>query len=77
MMTIKKRYPNIQQRFAQYLSGLPINIYCYNDDIIDIAENWHGEKFTKKKEMLIVNNWFNFLAFKFIQLAEKYGYSID
>ena len=69
----KRRTPNNQARVAAWLSGLPLNIAAYYVDIIALAETWHECQLTDKQADVICENWFNFLAFKLIQLWAKHG----
>jgi hypothetical protein len=71
----KKRYSNLQARFAEYLQGLPscINIAFYNSDILELAEKWGSlpPDATEKQEDKILANYFNFMACKFFQLCKQ------
>ena len=72
----KKRIPNLQARFADYLMGLPsvINIDGFvNYKILEIAKKWESipENATEKQEDKILSNWFNFISGKFFQLCNK------
>lgn len=69
----KQREPNTQARVASWLSGLPLNVACYYSEIIEIAESWHDCKLTESQKDRICENWFNFLAFKTLQLWDKHG----
>ena len=70
------RYPNEQQRFANWLAGLPsvLNIPFYNDDIISLAkrlqevDTYPNEKNTTKN---IIDNYFNFMAYHILKLNQK------
>ena len=73
----RKRYPNNQDRICSWLQGLPINIDYTNHDIIERAKQWHEvSELTDKQTETIIDNWFNFLAFKLIQLWAKHGLSV-
>jgi len=67
-----RRWPNRQERFAQWLQGLPsaIHIDYWNYRIIEIAKEWGSlpADATEKQEGKIIANWFNFISFKFWQL---------
>ena len=69
-----RRWPNRQERFAEWLMGLPsaIHIDYMNYRIIEIAKQWGSlpADATEKQEDKIVANWFNFISFKFWQLHE-------
>lgn len=70
-----RRYPNHQNRFAEWLKGLPS---CYNIDfenyrILELAQEWGSlsPDATEKQQDKILENWFNFIALKTFQLMRK------
>lgn len=67
-----KRYPNTQERLADYLSGLAFN-FCeaYPDQIIKQAERLVEGKFPAKKHDQIIENYFSFMALHLMRLIEK------
>ena len=68
------RYPNDQQRFANWLAGLPsaISIPFYDRDIIDLAKTLQNvESYTKRQEEVIINNYFNHMAYHVLKLNNK------
>ena len=68
------RYPNDQQRFANWLAGLPsaISIPFYDRDIIDLAKTLQNvESYTKRQEEVIINNYFNHIAYHILKLNNK------
>lgn len=71
----KKRIPNLQNRFADWLAGLPsvFTVDFENYDILQIAKKWESipENASEKQENKILNNWFNFISAKFFQLCNK------
>ena len=71
----KKRIPNLQARFADYLMGLPncFTVDFENYKIIEIAKQWESipQNATEKQEDKIISNWFNFISAKFFQLCNK------
>jgi len=68
---------SFQKSIAEYFAGLPTccTIAFYNWDILEIAKKWGSlpENPTEKQEDKILDNWFNFMAMKTIQLFTKYG----
>ena len=71
-----KRYPNTQDRLREYLQGLPFNIAYADYQIARDTEALHelpAESLSDKQEAQIVENWFNFCAFKFLQMWEHYN----
>ena len=70
----KKRYPNHQERLAQWLMGLPscIGIVFYNYDILILAAKLHEiDAIPKDKEDIILNNYFSHMAMMLIRLRES------
>ena len=61
--------------FGQWLIGLPsaINIDFENYKILELARKWGSlpENATERQEDKIINNWFNFITVKFLQLAKR------
>lgn len=64
--------PNRQKRVSQWLAGLALNIAYSYSDIIELSEQWHECKLTDKQADKLVDEWFNFMAFKLIQLWGDY-----
>lgn len=56
---------------AEYFAGLPSSctIAFYNDEILELAREW-GE--TKATDQRILDNYFNFMANKTMQLFRKH-----
>lgn len=71
----KRRYKNIQQRFSEWLMGLPsaLEIEYRNFAILELAKKWGSipENATERQEDKIIENWFNFISAKFFQLCKK------
>ena len=67
---------NIQAMVSGWLSGLPLNIAYSYCDIIEVSESWHECKLTEAQADMICERWFDFLAFKLIQLWRKNGVDI-
>ena len=58
----KRRTPNFQLRFAEWLQGLAINLpYKYNE-VIELAKKLL-ETDKLKNEKAIINNYWSFMAF--------------
>ena len=72
----RKRYPNFQVRISEYLRGLPscMAIDYENTKIINIGVKW-GFCNTERKKDQFLNNWFNMVALRIIQIANKIGYN--
>ena len=70
-----RNIPNNQARIADWLMGLPgvIRINYTDYDIIELAKKWGAlpDNPTDKACEKIVSNWFNYIAFKFMQLHTK------
>ena len=69
----KRRLPNLQERVADWLSGVALNIAYTNYDIIKLSEKWHDCQLSEKQVEMVLNNWWKFMAFKLIQLVEYHG----
>ena len=68
----KRLYPNLQERVREYIKGLPS---CFSIDYTDynieqVGKTW-GYCKTQKQTSNFVNNWFDVIAFRLIQLKEK------
>ena len=65
-----------QAAFAEWLQGLPsaINIDFQNSDILELAVEWGSipENATESQEDKILENWWNFIAAKTVQLFRNY-----
>lgn len=71
-----KYYGSLVNVLKNWLMGLPS---CYNVDfenykILELAKSWGSLPIdaTEKQEDKILNNWFNWMANKTIQLAKKH-----
>lgn len=67
----KRYYPKLQDRVSAYLRGLPscIAIDFCNSDIAEIGKSW-GYCGTPRKESAFIENWFDCIAFRLIQLKK-------
>lgn len=66
----KRRTPNFQLRFAEWLQGLAINLpYKYNE-VIELAKKLL-ETDKLKNEKAIINNYWSFMAFQIIKLKDN------
>ena len=60
---------------ADFLQGLPsfFNVDFENYNILKVAAKLHNlEILPTNKQDIILNNWFNHISFKFLQLCKKY-----
>ena len=62
-----------QKAMNEWLSGLAINIPCYNHEIIELAVKLGSvnEDLTEKQKDQIVNNYFNFMANIILKMEDK------
>ena len=69
----KKRYPNLQDRLANYLQGIPYGFYfCNRYQILDFACMVHElPKIPENKEKVIIDNFYNHCAFMMLKLGNK------
>ena len=72
----KRRHPNAQERFANWLAGLPsaISLPCYYSEILDLAK-WLQEvdEYPKRTESQILNNFYNFMAYHILKIKSRYN----
>ena len=69
----RRRIPNTQERVAEWLSGLPLNVAYTYSDIIALSESWHGEKHSEKQADRVCENWFNLMAFNLLAIWAAAG----
>jgi hypothetical protein len=69
----KKQKISLQSAFTEYLQGLPtcLTLAFYNSDIVKLAEEISGEKYTDKQADKIFGNYWIFMASKFFRLAKS------
>jgi hypothetical protein len=70
----KKRYPNNQERLAQWLMGLPSCIsiaFTYHDILILAAQLHEIDEIPKEKESIILDNYFYHVAMMLMKLRES------
>ncbi len=68
------RYPNFQDRFANWLQGLPsvINLPYQEYEILQLSKIFFEVyTLTKKQKETIINNYWSFMAFQIIKLKNK------
>lgn len=69
----RRMYPNLQDRIAQYLQGLPSCIgiaYTYHD-ILEVKKEWGGSIICDDDRF--ISRWFSILAFRLIQMREYFN----
>ena len=75
----KRRYPNLQNRFAEWLQGAQssFEVEYWNEGIIKLAKEWQSipQDATEKQEQKILDNYYNFMACKFFQLCTQHKVS--
>ena len=70
----KLRYPNLQDRFANWLQGLPsvINLPYQEYEILQLSKIFFEVyTLTEKQKETIINNYWSFMAFHIIKLKNK------
>ncbi len=70
----KLRYPNFQNRFANWLQGLPsaINIPHQYNKILELSKIlFEVYTLTEKQKETIIKNYWSFMAFHIIKLKNK------
>jgi hypothetical protein len=75
----KKRIPNLQDRIADFLRGIPYNFKFANHEILEMAVNQRSlpENYTEKQADRILENYWNFTALKIMQLSKKLGIDVS
>lgn len=72
-----RRYGSCQECLRQWIMGLPtsFNIDYENYRIIELAKQWGSLKqdCDDRAEDKVLNNWFNLIAAKTLQLMAKHG----
>jgi hypothetical protein len=75
-----RRFGSYQNCMAEWFMGLPssFNIDYENYRIIEIAKSWGSipQDATDRQEDKVLDNWFNWIANKTIQLMKKHNVSI-
>ena len=70
----RRRWPNLADRMANYLAGLPFSFAFDNYEVKQVAAKLHGiEAIPEKKQAMILNQWFQHLAHMILKLANKEG----
>lgn len=74
----KRIYPNLIERFSQWLRGLPtaLSVEYRNYQIIEIGKSW-GYCETDKKAAQFCDDWFFQISSKFFHLARILGVSVS
>jgi hypothetical protein len=67
----KKRIPNLQKRLADWLMGQPYGFsYSYTHEQVELAKLlYQVDELPKQTEKTISENFYNFCALKFMQVA--------
>jgi hypothetical protein len=68
------RYPNLQDRFANWLQGLPsaINIPHQYNKILELSKNLlEVENLSEKQENEIIKNYWSFMAHHIIKIKNR------
>ncbi len=68
------RYPNFQDRFANWLQGLPsvINLPYQEYEILQLSKIlFEVDTLSEKLKNQIINNYWSFMAFQIIKLKNK------
>ena len=70
----RMRYPNLADRMANYLMGLPFSFAFDNYEVKQVAAKLHGiDSIPEKKQAMILSQWFQHLAHMILKLANKEG----
>ena len=66
----KRKIPNNQKRFGDWLQCGALNIPMYDDEVLNLAKKLL-ETDTLKNQDRIINNYYSFMALQIIRLNEK------
>jgi hypothetical protein len=76
-----KRYGSYQETLRNWIMGLPsvFNIDFENYRILELSKEWGSlpANATEKQEDKLLENWFNFIAAKTLQLMNKHSIKIS
>jgi len=73
----RRRYPNLQDRVAYWLSGLAINVAYTYADIEVLAREWHSPNTLTDAEVeRCVDQWFKHLALHILRAWRAYGIEV-
>lgn len=70
-----KRY-GLQTACTNWLQGLALDIPFYNWDILKLAEQQGYKTLTEKQQDKILNNYWQYISNKFLQLCKKHKINI-
>ncbi len=65
------RFPNDQDRLANYLQGLPFSFEYTNYEILKLAERLHECTLTEKQEKTILRNYWSHIALHLLRMKSK------
>lgn len=73
-----RRYPNTEDRFKDYLNGMPSNfgVECYYHEMIKILESWGLPQPENKTDQDSADLYFKLITREFFQMLGKTGYDI-
>lgn len=57
---------------AEWLSGMALNIPCYNGDIMEMAERINKRTYTEREAYKILDNYWNFMGNLILQMFRKH-----
>lgn len=72
-----RRNPNTQNRLAEWLSGLSLNLDYYNGDILTAASILHECPIPEHKHEKILENWFPHCATMILRLAKAHDVTFN
>jgi O6-methylguanine-DNA--protein-cysteine methyltransferase len=70
-----RKFPNTQDRLADYLAGLPFGFAFSYNDILKAASKLHGSAIPANKADTVCEQWFDHCAMMLITIAKKHGLS--
>lgn len=64
-------YPNLQDRIAAYLRGLPFKFAYTNADILEVGKSWGFDLSTEQAADKFCGSWFERIAALILQLRKR------
>ena len=67
----QRRIPNLQERLADFLQGLPFSFDYWNDDILKVVAKLHEVgKVPANKEQIVIDGYYKHLAYNILKRAK-------
>lgn len=70
-----RKFPNLQDRLADYLAGLPFHFAFSYHDILEDAARMHQCAIPEAKQEMVTEQWFKHCAMMLMKVAQKHNLS--